>query len=78
MNMPDWNAPAKLIERGDSGSEMTYDFHERGAGTLGELVAKVAAMNAHERARMVIDAGMQGTINVGQIIELAARDDFPI
>jgi hypothetical protein len=78
MNKPDWNAPAKLIERDDSGSEMTYDFHERAAGTLGELVARVVAMTAHERARMVIDAGAQGTINVGQIIEMAARDDFPV
>jgi hypothetical protein len=78
MNTPDWNAPAKLIERDDSGSEMAYDFHERGTGTLGELVAKVAAMTPHDRARMVIDAGAQGTINVGQIIELAGRDDFPV
>jgi hypothetical protein len=77
MNAPDWNAPAKLIERDDSGSEMTYDFHERASGTLGELVAKVAAMTAHERARMVIDAGTLGTINVGQIVEMARRDDFP-
>lgn len=78
MNKPDWNAPAKLIERDDSGSELTYDFHERAVGTLGELVGKVAAMSAHERARLVIDAGAQGTINVVQIIELAARDDFPV
>ena len=78
MNAPDWNAPAKLIERDDSGSEMSYDFHERATGTLAALAAQVAAMTAHERARMVIDAGVLGTINVGQIVELAGRDDFPV
>ncbi|AYJ87529.1 hypothetical protein D3Y57_18425 [Sphingomonas paeninsulae] len=77
MNAPDWNAEAKLIERDDMGSEMAYDFHERATGTLGELIAKVGAMSPHERARMVIDAGSQGTINVAQIVELAGRDDFP-
>ncbi|WP_293880193.1 hypothetical protein [Sphingomonas sp.] len=78
MKTPDWSAPAKLIERDDSGSEMSYDFHERDTGTLAEMVAKVAGMTAHERARMVIDGGAQGTINVAQIVELAARDDFPV
>ncbi len=75
--MTDWAAPAKLFERDDSGSERDYDFHERAAGPLSELVAKVAAMTAGERARMVIDGGASGMFAVGQILELAGRDDFP-
>lgn len=77
MMSPIWAAPAKLIERDDAGSERSFDFHERGTGPLGGLVAKVVAMSASERARMLIDAGPIGTFNVAQIIELAGRSDFP-
>ncbi len=75
--MIDWSAPAKLFERDDSGSERDYDFHERARGPFGGLVAQVAAMTTQARARMVIDGGPQGTFNVAQILELAARPDFP-
>ncbi len=75
--MIDWSAPAKLIERDDAGSEMSYDFHERRSGTLGDLVRAVAAMPPAERTRLVIDAGAQGTLNVAQIMVLAAREDSP-
>ncbi|MBA3898206.1 MAG: hypothetical protein H0X36_13970 [Sphingomonadaceae bacterium] len=75
--MTDWNASAKLIEREDSGSEMSYDFHERRTGALGELVREVVAMSPGERARLVIDAGPHGTLNVLAIMALAAQDDFP-
>ncbi len=75
--MIDWQAPAKLVERNDSGSERDYDFQERGTGALGVLVGQVSAMSAHERARMLIDAGTLGTFNVGQIVEMSQRPDFP-
>jgi hypothetical protein len=77
MTADDWAVPAKLIERDDSGSELAYDFHERAQGTLAEMVARVAAMAGPERARMLIDAGALGMLNVGQILEMAGRDDFP-
>ena len=77
MSAVEWNIAAKLIERDDDGSEMAYDFHERATGTLASLVAQVAAMDATTRARMLIDAGSMGMLNVGQILDLSGRDDFP-
>jgi hypothetical protein len=75
--MIDWAAPAKLFERDDSGSERDYDFHERGTGTVGALIASVAAMTVDARGRLLIDAGPIGTFNIGQIIEMSMRPDFP-
>jgi hypothetical protein len=75
--MTDWTAPAKLIERTDDGSEMSFEFEERGRGTLADLVTQVCGMGAAERARVVIDAGAQGTFNVGQILAMRDQDGFP-
>lgn len=72
----DWGAPATLIERDDGGSDLHYDFRNIGTGTLGELVRQVAAMPADQRARLVIDSG-HSTLNVGEIMALAQRDDLP-
>lgn len=77
MNTVDWNAAATLIERDDGGSELHYHFREVKKGTLGALVREVAAMDAAARARLVIDIAGASTINVGQIMELAAREDLP-
>ncbi|CAM3200239.1 hypothetical protein SPAN111604_10005 [Sphingomonas antarctica] len=75
--MTDWTAPAKLIERTDEGSELAFKFEERGRGTLAELVTKVCGMGSAERARVVIDAGTQGTFNVGQILAMRGDAGFP-
>ncbi len=77
MTQIDWNAPAKLMERDDAGSEMFYEFRDIASGPLDTLVIQVTAMDAISRARMVIDAGAAGTFGVEQILELAARPDFP-
>lgn len=74
---PDWSAMARLYERDDSGSEMYYEFRELGTGTLAALVRQVAALPPAERARLVIDRGVAGTINIGDIMALAARADLP-
>ena len=76
--MTDWAAPAKLIERIDDGSEMAYEFAERERGTLAALVAKVCDMSSAERARIVIDAGEQGTFDVGQILAMRSATGFPV
>jgi hypothetical protein len=76
MNAVDWNAAATLIERDDGGSELHYNFRELRKGQLGDLVREVAAMPAPERARVVIDIAGGETINVGQIMDLAARADL--
>ncbi|MFM2100241.1 MAG: hypothetical protein RLZZ366_1780 [Pseudomonadota bacterium] len=75
--MVDWNAPAKLIERDDDGSELAFHFTELKSGSLSSLVGEVMAMPTMARARVLIDAAGQGTFNVGDIVGLAARDDFP-
>lgn len=72
----DWTTPSKLLERDDAGSELFFEFKHIGEGPLGDLVAKVMALTVTARARVIIDAGAQGTFNVGQIAELAARPDF--
>ena len=76
MDSVDWNAAATLHERDDGGSEMHYNFRELKKGRLGDLVREVAAMEAGDRARLVIDVSGGTTINVGQIMDLAARSDF--
>lgn len=76
MEAVDWNAAATLHERDDDGSEMHFNFREVKKGRLGELVREVAAMPAADRARLVIDVVGGGTMNVGQIMDLAAREDL--
>ena len=75
--MTDWTAPAKMIERTDEGSEMSFEFVERASGTLAEMVTRVCGMTGAERARIVIDGGAQGTFNVGQILAMRADASFP-
>jgi hypothetical protein len=72
----DWSAPSKLLERDDAGSDLHFEFKEIGTGSLASLISKVMALSATARARVIIDAGVVGTFNVGQIVELAARSDF--
>jgi hypothetical protein len=77
MEAIDWNAPAALHQRDDSGSDMHYSFKTLGKGPLGDLVRRVAAMSAAERARVVIDVEGGKSLNVGEILALAAREDLP-
>ena len=72
----DWSAPSKLLQRDDAGSDLHFEFKQIGVGSLGGLVSQVMALDATARARVIIDAGIVGTFNVGQIVELAARPDF--
>ncbi len=72
----DWTIPATLHERDDGGSDLHYDFRTIAKGPLSELVRQVAGLPAAERARLVIDSG-GGTLNVGEIMALAQREDLP-
>jgi glutathione peroxidase len=80
MPTTDWNAPATLHMRDDGGSEMHYNFAVLAKGTLGDLVSQVAAMPADERARVLIDVAGGSTLNVGEILALAAQTitDFTV
>ena len=77
MEAIDWNVPATLTERDDSGSDLHYHFRKLRDGTLGELVRAVAAMPVAERARLVLEAPGGKTLNVGEILALAQREDLP-
>ncbi len=77
MPASDWNARATLHQREDDGSEMHYNFEVLGHGTLAELVRRVAAMPAAERARVVIDVDGGKSLNVAEILDLAAQEDLP-
>ena len=77
MEAIDWNAPATLTERDDSGSDLHYHFRKLREGPLGELVREVAAMPATERARLVLEMPGGKTLNVGEILALAQHGDMP-
>lgn len=77
MEAIDWNAPAALHQRDDSGSDMHYSFKTLRKGRLGELVRDVAAMTPIDRARVVIDVEGGKSLNVGEILALAEREDLP-
>ena len=77
MEAIDWNAPATLTERDDSGSDLHYHFRKLREGPLGELVRAVAAMPTAERARLLLEVAGGKTLNVGEILALAQRGDLP-
>ena len=77
MDAIDWNAPATLTERDDGGSDLHYHFRKLRDGPLAELVREVAAMPAATRARLVLEMAGGKTLNVGEIISLAGREDLP-
>ena len=72
----DWDAEATLHERDDSGSELQYNFTLLKKGTLRELVADVVAMDGAQRARVVIEVAGGKSLGLGEILELAAREDM--
>jgi hypothetical protein len=77
MTAIDWMAPAKLMERTDDGSDLYFDFTPISEGGLATLVRDVLRRQSGDRQRIIIDAGVLGTLNIGQIIELSKRTDFP-
>jgi len=77
MTTTDWTAAATLHVRDDGGSEMDFNFTALRSGTLGELVRAVAAMPADERARVVIDVAGGKSLNVAEILALAAQENLP-
>jgi hypothetical protein len=77
MEAIDWNAPATLHERDDGGSDLHYHFRTVREGPLSELVREVAGMETAKRARMVIAIAAGKSLNVGEILALAQREDLP-
>ena len=77
MEAIDWSVAATLSERDDSGSDLHYHFRKLRDGSLGELVRAVAALPAAENARLVLEVPGGKTLNVGEILALAQREDLP-
>ena len=77
MKAIDWSVPATLTVRDDSGSDLHYHFRKLRDGSLGELVRAVAAMPSAENARLVLEVPGGKTLNVGEILALAQREDLP-
>ncbi len=74
MSGLDWDAEAALHERDDAGSELQYNFTVIAKGTLREMVALVVAMDAEQRARVVIEVAGGTSLGLGEILELAAKE----
>jgi hypothetical protein len=74
MSAIDWNAETSLLARDDGGSELHYNFTLLRTGPLREIVAEVAAMDSAGRARLVIEVAGGKSLNLGEILELAARE----
>ena len=72
-----WDAAAQVHERDDAGSDMFYEFKTLKTGTLAELVEYVVSLPTDQKARVVIDAAGVGSLNIHDIVNLAARPDFP-
>jgi hypothetical protein len=76
MDAIDWKAPAKLHERDDAGSDMHYSFKTVREGPVSELVRHVATLSAEHRARLVLEVPGGRTLNVAEMLDLAARVDL--
>jgi hypothetical protein len=74
MSGLDWNAEATLHERDDEGSELHYNFTEISKGPLRDIVAKVAAMDSAQRARLVIAVAGGQSLGVNEILGLAQAE----
>ncbi len=74
MSATDWEAQATLRERDDGGSDLQYNFTVLKTGALREMVAHVVAMEAAQRARVVIEVAGGRSLNVTEILELAAKE----
>jgi len=74
MSGLDWDAEATLHERDDGGSELQYNFTVLAKGPLRDMVAHVVAMQAAQRARVVIDVAGGKSLGLGDILKLAARE----
>lgn len=74
MSGLDWDAEATVHERDDGGSELQYNVAVLRQGALREMVAYVVAMEATQRARVVIEVAGGRSLNLPEILELSAKE----
>lgn len=75
MSDIDWTTRAIVHCRSDGGSDMDINFDRLRDGPLDQMVRSVAVLPADERARIVMDVHGRGTLDIGQIMALAAQLD---
>jgi hypothetical protein len=73
----DWGAVATMLERDDSGSDFDIAFKTIATGPLSTLISQFLAMEAADRARIIIDRGAAGNLAFNDIMALAGHADFP-
>lgn len=74
----EWTDGASVHWRGDGESGGVFDaFKALHRGTLAEMVALVSTMPADKRGDYVIQKAGDRRLEIGEIMALAARSDFP-
>jgi hypothetical protein len=74
MDAIDWKAPARL--HGSEGAASGSDSHGPREGTVAELVHHVSLLSAEHRAGLAIELKGGRSLDLGEILELAAREDL--
>ena len=77
MDEVNWDEPATLMEREDSGSDMYIGFQTRGKGRLAEMVRQACAAPEDVQGRYIIERPSKPNLDIYQIIALSQRPDIP-
>jgi hypothetical protein len=77
MDEVDWDEPATLMEREDSGSDMYIGFQTRGRGPLRDIVHQAIIAPEDQQGRFIVERRGKPNLDIHQIIALSKRPDFP-
>ncbi len=77
MDEVDWNEPATLMEREDSGSDLYIGFQKRGQGRLADIVRQACGAPEDEQGRYIVERPGKPNLDIHQIVALRHRPDFP-
>jgi hypothetical protein len=77
MDEVNWDEPATLMEREDSGSDMYIGFQTRGRGRLCEMVRQACGAPEEQQGRYIIERAGKPNLDIYQIIALSQRSDIP-
>ena len=72
MDAIDWKAPARLHGPGEAGAGSPAVRQ----GTVAELVHHVSLLSAEHRTGLILEIEGRGTLQLDDILELAARVDL--
>ena len=77
MDEVDWDEPATLMEREDSGSDMYIGLRKRGQGRLADMIRQARAAPEEQQGRYIIERPGKPNLDIYQIIALSQRPDLP-